>query len=77
MTRAFEVGDFVRLKARREGRVGVVSHIDPDRTASVQVYWHRSERSRITDLHEPRDLYLVALEDVPDHAFALKKSLGL
>jgi hypothetical protein len=77
MTKAFEVGDFVRLKASTTGRVGVISHIDPDRKASMQVYWHKSEQQRVTDVHEPRDLLVVSSDEAPEYAIALKKGLGL
>jgi hypothetical protein len=77
MATVFEPGDFVRLRDSPIDRVGVVSHIDPDRIASVQVYWHRSAQTRLSDVHQPQDLQLVPPKDVPEYAVALKSSLEL
>jgi hypothetical protein len=73
----FEPGDFVRLKVSPTGRVGVVSRVDPDSIASVQVYWHTGPGFRMTDVHEPRYLELVPSQDVPEYAVELKRSLEL
>ena len=73
----FEPGDFVRLKVSPTGRVGVVSRVDPDSIASVQVYWHTGPGFRMTDVHEPRNLELVPSQDIPEYAVELKRSLEL
>ena len=61
----FEPGDFVRLRVSPTGRVGVVSHVDPDSIASVKVYWNTGPGFRMTDVHEPRNLEHVPAQDVP------------
>ena len=71
----FEPGDFVRLKASPTGRVGVVSRVDPENTARVQVYWRRDSGRSMTDVYKPDDLRLVPSEDVPEYAVTLKRSL--
>ena len=71
----FEPGDFVRLKVSPTGRLGVVSRVDPDSIASVQVYWHTGPGFRMTDVHEPRNLEPVPSQDVPEYAVELKRSL--
>ena len=73
----FEPGDFVRLRISPTGRVGVLSRVDPEGTASVRVYWHRGLGLSMTDAYKPDDLRLVPSEDVPEYAVALKRSLEL
>ena len=75
MIAVFEPGDFVRLKTSPTGRVGVVSRVDPESTASVQVYWRRDSVLSVTDAYEPCNLRLVPSEDVPQYAVTLKRSL--
>jgi hypothetical protein len=77
MDTVFEPGDFVRLRVSPTGRVGVVSRVDPDSIASVQVYWHTGPGFRMTNVHEPRHLELVPSQDVPEYAVELKRSLEL
>ena len=68
MTTVFEPGDFVRLRINPNGRVGVVSRVDPESTASVRVYWHRGSGLSMTDAYEPSDLLLGPPKDVPEYA---------
>jgi hypothetical protein len=75
MDMVFEPGDFVRLKISPTGRVGVVSRVDPESTASVQVYWRRDSGLSMTDTYKPDDLQLVPSEDVPEYAVTLKRNL--
>ena len=75
MTTVFEPGDFVRLKSSPTGRVGVVSCVDPESTASVQVYWRRDSGLSMTDAYKPDDLRPVPSEDVPEYAVTLKRNL--
>jgi uncharacterized protein YodC (DUF2158 family) len=77
METVFEPGDFVRLKISPTGRVGVVSRVDPDSIASVQVCWHSGSGFSMTEAYQPNDLQLVPPENVPDHALALKRNLQL
>jgi len=77
MATVFEPGDFVRLKISPTGRVGVVSRLNPDSIASVQVCWHSGSGFSMTDVHEPNSLRLVLPEDAPEYAIALKRSLEL
>ena len=71
----FELGDFVRLRASPTGRVGVVSRVDHENTARVQVCWRRDSGRSMTDVYKPDDLRLVPSEDVPEYAVTLKRSL--
>jgi hypothetical protein len=75
MDMVFEPGDFVRLKISPTGRVGVVSRVDPESTAFVQVYWRRDSGLSMTDTYKPDDLQLVPSEDVPEYAVTLKRNL--
>jgi hypothetical protein len=75
MDTVFEPGDFVRLKVSPTGRVGVVSRVDPDRIAPVQVYWHTGTGFQMTDVHQPRNLELVPSQNVPEYGVELKRSL--
>ena len=77
MATVFEPGDFVRLKSGATARVGVVCHVNPDSVTSVQVCWHRSELTRITDVYAPDALRLVPPDEVPEYAVALKMNLEL
>ena len=53
MATVFEPGDFVRLKTSPTGHVGVVSRVDPESTASVQVYWRKDPGLTLTAVCEP------------------------
>jgi hypothetical protein len=75
MATVFEPGDFVRLKISPTGRVGVVSRVDPESTASVQVYWRRDSGPSMTDAYKPDDLRLVPSQDAPEYAVTLKRNL--
>jgi hypothetical protein len=75
MTTVFEPGDFVRLKTSPTGRVGVVSRVDPENTASVQVYWRRDSGLSMTDAYKQDDLQLVPSADIPEYAATLKRNL--
>jgi len=75
MITVFEPGDFVRLKASPIGRVGVVGRVDPESTASVQVYWRRDPGLTMTDAYKPGDLRLIPSEDAPEYAVTLKRNL--
>ena len=73
----FEPGDFVRLITSPAGRVGVVSCINPEGAASVQVCWRRGSFFSVPDVFEPHHLLLVPSEGAPEYAVTLKRSLGL
>jgi hypothetical protein len=73
----FKRGDFVKLKKGSAGSVGVVWQVHSKSIASVEVYWREGEKRRLSDTHEPDNLELVALHDVPEYAIELKRSLGL
>jgi hypothetical protein len=73
----FRKGDFVRLKRGVVGSVGVVWRIQTKNVASVMVYWRETTADRIQQSHKPKDLELVPVDQAPEYATELKRSLGL
>ncbi len=73
----FKRGDFVRLKRRPTGSIGVVAEVQPKSFSSVSVYWRESETTQNLQAYDPDDLVLVSDQEVPRYALALKKRLGI
>ena len=69
-------GDYVRLTNAERTDVGVVWEIDPQSTASIEVYWWNNGQ-RWSNYYEPHNLSLVPPLEVPDYAIKLRDSLGL
>lgn len=76
MTTQFRPGDFVRLRNCATGPVGVVSDLQPLKSASVEVKWADSATASRTQKHKPEDLQL-ATGKLPTEALALKHRLSL
>ena len=76
-TEPFKRGDFVRLKRRPTGSIGVVWQLRPKDFSSVIVFWRESETTQNWQAYDPHDLALVPGHEAPQYALALKKSLGL
>jgi hypothetical protein len=73
----FNRGDFVRLKRRPTGSVGVVWQVQPKSFASVIVCWREMETNRIQEAYDPNDLALVPAHESPEYTTKLKENLGL
>jgi|HubBroStandDraft_6_1064221.scaffolds.fasta_scaffold00988_7 hypothetical protein len=73
----FKRGDFVRLKRRLTGSVGVVWEVQPKSFSSVSVYWRESGTTQNLQVYDPHDLARVSDQEVPRYALALKNRLGL
>jgi hypothetical protein len=72
----FNRGDYVKMTIVGAEDVGVVWEINPENTASTQVYWW-NDGHRWSRFYEPQDLSLVPPTEIPDYAMTLRGSLGL
>ena len=73
---AINHGDYVKLANAEGGDVGVAWEINPQNTASIQVYWW-NDGHRWSKYYEPQNLTLVPPTEIPQYAIKLRDSLGL
>ncbi len=76
-TTPYKPGDFVRLKRRPSGTVGVVWQTQPKSFSSVIVCWRQIETYQIQEAYDPKDLAIVPTHEAPEYAAKLKERLGL
>ena len=62
---AINHGDYVKLANAEGGDVGVAWEINPQNTASIQVYWW-NDGHRWSKFYEPQNLTLVPPAEIPD-----------